>query len=211
MATRRHSPMAERPSASSTQLLASPSPSSSSRPPCRGSWCTVHGGPSPTSTGSGVCPSRWWPSSTPACSPSWPWPASCSSPPPSSLHWRKTGTSWSLSTSASSLSPPLAWETTSPGRLPTRGSESCTKWASQVSAVSLVTLVANSGFWQEADGRTVWLTHFLGEKTSHGMWRDQLLYVYCNQIMSFFNATPYLELSLALKTLIKCSYFITFY
>lgn len=133
MVTQHHCPMAGRPSASSTQPLASPSPSSSSRLRCRGSWCTAHGGRSRTSTGSGACPSRWWPSSTPACSPYWPSPASSLSPLPSSQGWRRTGTSWSLSTSALSPSLPLAWETTFPGKLQIRGIGSSTKWASQVS------------------------------------------------------------------------------
>lgn len=134
MVTQHLCQMAGRPSASSIQWLASPSPSSSSPLWCKGSWCSAHGGRSCTSTYAGACPSRWWPSSTPRCSPRWPSLASSSSPLPSSQRWRRTGTSWSPSTSASFLSAPSAWETMYLERQLIRSSGNSTKWASPVSA-----------------------------------------------------------------------------
>lgn len=125
--------MAERPSASSTLQLASPSPSSSSLLRCKGSWCSARGGQSCTSTDSGACQSRWWPLFMLVCSPCWPSLASSSSLPPSSHHWRTTGTSWSPSTSALFPSPPSAWETTYPEKLQIRTIGSSTNWASLVS------------------------------------------------------------------------------
>lgn len=132
--TRHRCPMAERPSASSTRRLASRSPSSSSPPPCKGSWCSARGGRSPTSISTGACPRQWWASPTPWCSAFWPSASSSSSQPPSSQRWRTTGTSWILSTSASFRSARSASEITSPERRPTRTTGSCTKWASPVSA-----------------------------------------------------------------------------
>lgn len=134
MVTQHHCQMAGRPSALSTQWLASPSPSSSSLPWCKGSWCSARGGPLCTSTRAGAFPSHWWPSFTPLCSPRWPSLASSSSPLPSSHRWRRTGTSWSPSTSALFPSAPSAWGTTYPERPLIRSSGSSTKWASLVSA-----------------------------------------------------------------------------
>lgn len=134
MVTRHPCPMAGRPSASSTLQSASPSPSSSSPPPCKGSWCSAHGGRSPTSTGSGVCPRQWWASSTPWCSAYWPSASSCLSLLPSSPRWRTTGTSWIPSTSASFRSAPSDWEITSLERQPIRSTGSCIKWSSPVSS-----------------------------------------------------------------------------
>lgn len=126
-------PMVGRPSASFTLWLAFPLPSSSSPLWCKGSWCSPRGGQSCTYTLAGGCPSHSWPSCTPLCSPCWPSPASSSSPLLFSLRWRRTGTSWSPSTSASSLWAPLVWETTYLERRLTRSSGSSTKWASLVS------------------------------------------------------------------------------
>lgn len=134
MVTQHLCQMVGRPSALSTPWLASPSPSSSSLPWCKGSWCLAHGGRSCISTRAGACPSHWWPSFTPLCSPCWPSLASSSSPPPSSQRWRRTGTSWSPSTSASFPWAPSALETMYPERPLIRGSGSSTKWASLVSA-----------------------------------------------------------------------------
>lgn len=136
MVTQHLCQMAGRPSASSIQWSASPSPSSSSLLWCKGSWCSAHAGRSCTSTHAGACPSRWWPSSMPLCSPHWPSPASSSSLPPSSPRWRRTGTSWSPSTSASFPSAPSDWETTYLERQLIRSSGSSTKWALLVSADS---------------------------------------------------------------------------
>lgn len=134
MVTQHRSLMAVRPFASSTLWSASPSLSSSSRLWCKGSWCSAHGGQSCTSTHTGACPSHWWPSFMQLCSPCWPSLASSSSLLPSSQHWRRTGTSWSPSTSASFPSAPSAWEITYLERPWIRGSGSSTKWASLVSA-----------------------------------------------------------------------------
>lgn len=133
MVTQHHCPMAERPSALSTLRLASPSPSSSSPLRCKGSWCSAHGGQSRTSTGNGACQSHWWQSFMLVCSPCWPSLASSSSLPPSSQRWRRTGTSWSPSTSASFPSPQSALETTYLEKPQIRTLGSSTKWASLVS------------------------------------------------------------------------------
>lgn len=131
--TRPPCPMAERPSASCTRRLVSPSPSSSSPLPCKGSWCSARGGRSPTSTGTGACRRQWWAWSTPWCSAVWPSASSSSSQLPSSRRWRTTGTSWIPSTSASSRSAQSASEITSPERQRIRSTGSCIKWASLVS------------------------------------------------------------------------------
>ena len=98
--------MAGRPSASSTRWSVSPSHSSSLPLWCKGSWCSARGGPSCTSTRTGASPSHWWPLFTPLSSPRWLSRAFSSSLLPSSPRWRRTGTSWSLSTSASFPSAP---------------------------------------------------------------------------------------------------------
>lgn len=134
MVIQHHCQMAARPSALSTLWLASPSPSFSSLLWCKGSWCSAHGGRSCTSIHAGACPNLWWQSFMPLCSPCCQSLASSSSPPPSSQPWRRTGTSWSPSTSASFRSAPSAWEITYLERLLIRGSGSSTKWASPVSA-----------------------------------------------------------------------------
>lgn len=133
MGTQHHSQTAGRPSALFTPWSASPSPFYSSLLWCNGSWYLAHGGRSRTSTHTGACPSHWWPLFMPLCSPCWPSLASSLSLLPSSRRWKKTGTSWSPSTSASFRSAPLASETTCPERLPIRSSGSSTKWASLVS------------------------------------------------------------------------------
>ena len=130
------SQMKGRPSASSTPSLASPSPSSSSLPWCRGSWSWWRNVRCPTSTADGPCRNRSSPWSTPPASPSW-WPCcSSSSRRGSSSAWRKTGTFWSLCISVSSLWQPLASEIMSLERLtvkkPTH-TRSYTGWLLQVS------------------------------------------------------------------------------
>lgn len=102
MATQHRCQMGARPSASCTLSSGSPSPSSSSRLWCRGSWSSVRGAPSCTCTHAGACRSHWLLPSTPPYWPSSSLPASSSSLLPSSRPWRETGTSWSRSTSASS-------------------------------------------------------------------------------------------------------------
>lgn len=134
MVTQHRYQMVGKASALSTLRLASPSPYFSSLLWCKGSWCTVHGGRSCTSTHAGACPNLLWPLFMPLYSPCLPSLASSSSLLRSSQQWRRTGTSLSLSTSASFHSAPSAWEITYLESPPTRGSGSSTKWESLVSA-----------------------------------------------------------------------------